>query len=79
MIFGQLHIGFAVAAVFVATFTLLYIFTSVGQISDNCKVNPAQDICKALSGVGFPLIVVLLLIGGLILVISTVGYILLTA
>lgn len=76
---GQAHLIFAVVAVFIATFTLLYVFTAINQTSQNCHANPTQDICKIFNGIGLSLIILVVVIAGLILVISTVAYILISA
>ncbi len=76
---GQAHLAFAVAAVFVATFTLLYIFTAISQTADSCKTNPSRDVCMVFNGIGLPIIVLVVIIAGLILTILTVAYILISA
>jgi hypothetical protein len=67
----------ALVIVFVAVFTLFYIFDNLQKISTNCQ-REKSDLCNQLSGVSIPVLVVLLMVGGLSLIICVVSYITLT-
>ena len=72
---GQSHLAFAIVSIFIAMLTLFYIFDSMGRLADGCKVQNT-DVCKQLSGPSFPMLVILLIIAGFVMIISTVVYIL---
>ncbi len=79
MAFG-LHTLIGLITVVIAVFALFYIFFTLDNIVKGCKINPSSSVlCPQLSGFTFPVIVILLIIGGFILIISAVGYILLTS
>lgn len=78
MAVGQVHIAFAVITVFIATFTLLFIFDALNKVAEQCQTQKT-NACAILGGPAFPFIVLLIIIGGLIFVISTVAYILISA
>jgi hypothetical protein len=78
MVFGT-HTLIGLVTVVIAVFALFYIFFNIDQIVNKCKVEPELNICKYLSGFTLPVIIILLIIAGFILIISTVGYVLLTS
>ena len=71
---AQLIISFII--IFIASFTLLYIFDSLNQLAIKCEKGYKLEICNLLKGFTFVGLVILLLIGGLIGIIGTVAYIL---
>jgi hypothetical protein len=70
----QLIISFLI--IFIASFSLLYIFDSLNQLSIKCEKGYKLEICNLLKGFTFVGLVVLLLVGGLIGIIGIVAYIL---
>lgn len=64
--------------VMVAVGALGFILWSITDYSTRCQTENL-DICKTLTGSGFPLLLIVLIIAGLVLVSSTVVYILVTA
>lgn len=67
----------ALIIVFVAIFTLFYIFDNLQKISSNCQTEKS-DLCDQLSGISIPVLVVLLMVGGLSLIVCVVSYVTLT-
>ncbi len=77
---GQTHtVIIGISVILIAVFTLFYIFSSLKKIADACSRGEALQICQQIQGLSFPILVILLIVGGLIIVISTVIYILLFA
>lgn len=64
--------------VIVAVGSLAFILWSLTDYSEKCKIN-RSDICDTFNGPSFPLLVVVLIIAALVLISSTVVYILVTA
>lgn len=64
--------------VFIATFALFYIFDSLDKISKECKAGEPLAICSQLSGFTVSMLIILLFIGGFVLIISAVVYIMLS-
>ena len=64
-------------AVFIATFTLFFIFDSIQKLADRCQTEKLE-ICDQLRGPSLTLIIILLLIMGLVFVILVIVYILIT-
>ncbi len=73
---GSIQIMISFIIIFVASFSLLYVFDSLNQISMKCEKGYKLEICNLLKGFTFVGLIVLLLIGGLIGIIATVAYIL---
>jgi len=67
----------ALIIVFVAIFTLFYIFDNLQKISSNCQTEKS-DLCDQLNGISIPVLVVLLMVGGLSLIVCVVSYVTLT-
>lgn len=67
----------ALIIVFVAIFTLFYIFDNLQKISNRCQTEKS-DLCDQLGGVSIPVLVILLMVGGLSLIVCVVSYITLT-
>ena len=64
--------------VVIAVFALGFILYSITDFSERCEVE-ASESCARFTQTSFPLLLVTLIIGGLVLVASTVVYILVTA
>lgn len=64
--------------VLVAVGALGFIFWSMADYSERCKTE-LLDVCSTFTGPTFPVIMIVLIIAGLVLVSSTVVYILVTA
>lgn len=67
----------ALIIVFIAVFTLFYIFDNLQKISSKCQTEKS-DLCNQLGGFSIPVLVILLMIGGLSLIVCAVSYIALT-
>lgn len=65
--------------VFVAIFALFYIFDSIGKLAERCKAGETLAICQQLTGFTLSMVIILLIIGGFVIVISAVVYIMLSA
>lgn len=72
-------IAFGIAVVFIATFTLFYIFDSISKLGEDCETaSPKPAICESLSGATLNMILLLLIVGGFLFAILTISYILLS-
>jgi len=70
------YIYVGLATVFIAAFTLFFIFHSLEKISLQCKADPSHSIlCNQLSGFSMSMLIVLLIIGGFVITISATAYI----
>jgi hypothetical protein len=78
-VLGQSRIALSLLTVFIATFTLFYIFDSLEKLANECSKGEHLPVCESLTGFTFPMIVLLLIIGGFVIIISAVFYILLSA
>ena len=79
MAFG-IHTIIGLVTVSIAIFALFYVFYSIESIVNQCRIDPTSSVlCPELTGFTLTIITILLVIGGFILIISTVAYILLTA
>lgn len=63
--------------VFIAVFTLFYIFDNLQKLGEKCKTE-TTEMCEKLKGLSVPVLIVLLMVGGLSLIVCSVAYILLT-
>lgn len=61
--------------VFIASFTLFFIFDSLNKLAEECKVK-SMPICVALTSFTLPMLIILLLISGLVMMITLVAYLL---
>ena len=64
--------------VLIAVFALGFILWSITDFSEKCETE-VSETCARFTQTSFPLLLVTLIIGGLVLVASTVVYILITA
>ncbi len=76
---GFSQVAVAMAVIFVAAFTLFYIFDSLGKLADTCNNGSTMDVCKQMDSFSMSLIVILLIIGGFALIITAVAFIMLSA
>jgi len=63
--------------VLIAVGSLAFILWSITDYSERCKTE-RMDVCDTFTGPSFPLLVIVLIIAGLVLISSTVVYILVT-
>lgn len=75
---AESHILFALASVFLAFLMLFYIFDNISKLSERCS-KETLEICSEMSGLTIPMLIFLLIIGGFVLIISIVVYILISA
>lgn len=75
---GGAALTIGIVTVIVAVSALGYILWSITDYSEKCKTE-TLDICETFSGPSFPFLLIVLIIAGLVLVSSTVVYILVTA
>lgn len=68
------------AAVFIAIFTLFYIFDQISHLADSCAANVnVSQLCKQFTGFTQSIIVVVLIIAGFVIIITATAYILLSS
>jgi hypothetical protein len=79
MALTQSHLYLALAVVFIAAFSLFYIFDQIGKISARCQAGEKLYICKQLSGFTLSMLIILLIISGFVLCILGVVYIIFSA
>lgn len=65
--------------IFVAISALFYIFDSIGKLAEKCKAGEPLVICQQLTGFTLSMVIILLIIGGFIIEILAVVYIILSA
>jgi hypothetical protein len=75
----QSHFLIGVIVILFAIFALFYVFNAVNELADRCEAGEELKICEQMSGFTLSMLIVLLVIGGFVLVISTVVYIMLSA
>lgn len=75
---GGAALSIGIVTVLIAVGSLGFILWSITDYSERCKAE-ALEICAAFAGPSFPLLLIILIIAGLVLVSSTVVYILVTA
>lgn len=73
----RMYFGFA--TIFIAAFSLFFIFHGLEQLSLQCQANPSfSPLCTQLTGFSMSMLIVLLIIGGFVLMISATAYIMLS-
>jgi len=75
---GGAALAIGVITVLIAVGSLGFILWSITDYSERC-LTENLDICGTFTGPSFPLLLIILVIAGLVLVSSTVVYILVTA
>jgi len=73
---GQVRV-MAFVIVFIAVFTLFFIFDHLCKLSDECKAK-VTEVCEKLKGLSIPTMVILLMVGVLSMIVCSVAYIILT-
>lgn len=68
----------ASVAVFIATFSLFYVFSSIGTIMKSCSFADPFATCKELTDITGPTLIMLFIIGGFFIVIPAVAYLILS-
>jgi len=73
-------VAFGLAAVFIAVFTLFYVFDQIQKLAASCA-NPdtATALCKQFTGFNESILIVVLIIAGFVIVITATAYILLSS
>lgn len=67
-----------IVTVVVAVAALSFIFWSMNDYAERCKIEYTET-CQVFTGASFPLLMIVLIIAALVLISSTVVYILVTA
>jgi hypothetical protein len=75
---GNAAMTFGVMTIVIAVGALAFIIWSITDYSERCKTE-VLDVCETFTGPSFPLLLIVLIIAGLVLIASTVVYILVTA
>jgi H+/Cl- antiporter ClcA len=75
---GGAALVIGVVTVLIAIGALAFILWTITDYSEKCKTERAE-VCETLNGPSFPLLIIVLIIAGLVLIASTVVYILVTA
>jgi len=75
---GGAALAIGVVTVIIAVGALGFILWTITDYAEKCKTE-ASDVCETLNGPSFPLLIIVLIIAGLVLIASTVVYILVTA
>ena len=71
---------FGMAAVFVAIFTLFFIFDQIQKFADACAASPdSSALCKQFTGFTQSLLIIILIIAGFVIIITATAYILLSS
>jgi hypothetical protein len=67
------------AAVFVAVFTLFYIFDQIQKLADGCAKNiELNPLCKQFTSFTQSVLIIVLIIAGFVIIITATAYILLS-
>ncbi len=72
------HLTLSLIIIFIAGATIFYIFDSIDKISTKCQSGELTDVCQDLSGLTLPMLFILLILGGLVMIILSVVYIMLS-
>lgn len=75
---GQTHIFIGLLTIFIAIFALFYIFNSLESLAEQCQSGVKLEVCNQLSSFTIPMMIILLTIGGFVLIICIVVYIMLS-
>jgi len=68
------------AAVFIAVFTLFYIFDQIQKLGDSCANGTTTSaLCKQFTGFTQSLLIIILIIAGFVIIITATAYILLSS
>ncbi|MBI4894650.1 MAG: hypothetical protein HY833_02855 [Candidatus Aenigmarchaeota archaeon] len=75
---GGAALAIGTVTVLIAVGALAFILWTITDYAEKCKTEQS-DVCDTLNGPSFPLLIIVLIIAGLVLIASTVVYILVTA
>jgi len=70
-------VGIGLIVVFIAVFTIFYIFDSLNKVKERCKREKTLKICQTNTLTLF-MAVVLIIVAGLIIIVLTVAYIMIS-
>jgi hypothetical protein len=77
---GISPVVFGLVTVFVAIFTLFYVFDQIQKVADSCATDvTANALCKQFTGFTQSILIVVLIIAGFVIVITATAYILLSS
>jgi len=77
---SRVHIYIGFATVFIAAFSLFFIFYGIERMLNNCKNDPEYSpVCKQLDGFTLTVLIVLLIVGAFVITITATAYIMLSA
>jgi hypothetical protein len=74
---GQSHFTLAFLVIFIAAFMLFFIFDSIDKLAQECKGDNPPATCQHMTSLTFPVMIILLIIGGFVLVICITIFIML--
>jgi len=74
---GQSHFTIAFLVIFIAAFMLFFVFDSIDKLAKECKGNNPPATCQHMTSLTFPVMIILLIIGGFVLVICITIFIIL--
>lgn len=74
------YVYVGLATIFIAAFTLFFIFHSIEQLSLQCETDPSSSpLCTQLGGFSMSMLMVLLIVGGFVITITATAYIMLAS
>ena len=77
---SRLYVYVGLISIFIATFSIIFIFVNVDRIMKNCEIDPTYShACGKLNGTTTTILMLLLIVGGLVIALSVTAYILLSA
>jgi len=74
---GQSHFTIALIVIMVAAAMLYFVFYSIDQLSQQCKSDSPPEMCQKMTSLTFPVMIILLIVGGFILIICFTVFIIL--
>jgi len=74
---GQSHFTIALIVIFVAAFMLFFIFSSIDSLAKQCGGETPPAVCSKMTSLTFPIMIILLIVGGFVLVICITVFIIL--
>lgn len=80
MLKSKLYIYVGLLTIFIATFSIIFIFINVERIMSMCDTDPSySSACGQLNGFTSTVLMLLLTVGGMIITLSVTAYILVSA
>jgi hypothetical protein len=74
---GLSHFGIAAIIIFIAAIMLFFVFNSLDQLAQECKVDNPPAVCQQMTSLTVPVMIILLIIGGFVLVVCITIFIIL--